>query len=106
MKDKIDLYKKVSLELLELLKNERLDNIDDKLEKRQIILKHINNIEEFRQLAHENGVVELEIEISQLFNTKVNKAKQELVDYRRSKVANNTYANLSKEKLNIFNKKV
>ena len=106
MKDKIDLYKDISLQLLELLKNDQLDNIDERLEQREIILKNINNHDEFIKLATENGIVELEKQISNLFNTKVNEAKQELIDYRKSKEANNTYVNLSKEKLNIFNKKV
>ena len=106
MTEKIDLYKKTSLELLELLKNEELDSIDEKLEQREVILKDIGDINEFRRLASENGVIVLEKEISHLFNTKVNEAKQELIEYRKSKQANSTYKNLSKEKLNIFNKKV
>lgn len=106
MKDKIDLYKKASLELLELLNNDQLDKIDEKLQNREDILKDVDNADEFINIATENGVLELEKEILNLFNTKVNEAKQELIDYRKSKEANNAYANLSKEKLNIFNKTV
>jgi hypothetical protein len=106
MKDKTDLYKEVSLELLQLLKDEGLDNIDDKLEQRAVILEGIDNIDEFRKLASKDGIIEIDKKISDLFNIKLNGAKQEIIGYRKSKQANNNYANLSKEKLNIFNKKV
>lgn len=106
MKEKIDFYKKISLELRELLKNKELDIIDEKLEQREAILKDLDDINEFRKLANENQVIDLETEIYHLFNIRVNEAKQELIDYKKSKEANNTYKNLSKEKLNIFNKKV
>jgi uncharacterized small protein (DUF1192 family) len=99
-------YKQISLNLIDKLKNNDIDDIDDFLDKRQDILENINNKKLFKKILIEDGIIEIDEKIHNLLKENIDKVKIEIKEHRKSKQANNSYINLKKEKLNIFNKKV
>lgn len=109
MKNIISSYKDLSEKILKLLESVEVDNdkLDKYLEKRQVLLEMINkkNIDIFRK-EYKANLSDIDIQIKELLQNKLDKSKRELAQYRKNQNGNIAYANMNKTKLNIFYKKV
>ena len=106
MKDKVDMYMKISLEIIEAFKIEDYDRVDVLLNKRQDIINGEENKEKLKIFLVEDGVLEIDKQISILFDESIMKIKKEIRKYRVTKIANNSYTNSNRKNLQIFHKKV
>ena len=106
MKDKVDMYMKISLEIIEAFKVEDYDRVDVLLNKRQDIINEEENKEKLKILLVEDGVLEIDKQISILFDESIMKIKKEIRKYKVTKIANNSYTNSNRKNLQIFHKKV
>lgn len=108
MENYIDLYKQVSNEILEALKYDKLENLDEYFEKRESIINELKlngSINEFREIYKEK-LYYIDNEIKVLVEEKILDVKKEIAEYKRSQNGNFTYANMNKTNFNIFSKKV
>ncbi|CEN89081.1 flagellar protein FliT [Paraclostridium sordellii] len=99
-------YKEISLDIIDNLEKNDSYDVNILLDKRQEILENINDRNLFKQILVEDGILEIDKKIHSLLKEKMIKIKMEIKEHKKSIQANNSYANFSKEKLNIFNKKV
>lgn len=99
-------YKQISLEIIDKLEKEDIYKISELLDKRQAILESISDTKLFKNILVENGIIKIDEKIYRLLKENIFKIKFEIKEHKKSKQANNSYINVSKEKLNIFNKKV
>ena len=106
MKDKVDMYMKISLEIIEAFKVEDYDRVDVLLNKRQDIINGEENKEKLKIFLVEDGVLEIDKQISILFDESIMKIKKEIRKYKVTKIANNSYTNSNRKNLQIFHKKV
>lgn len=108
MENYIDLYKQVSNEILEALKYDKLENLDEYFEKRESIINELESnesINEFRKIYKEK-LYHIDNEIKILVEEKMLDVKKEIAEYKRNQNGNFTYANMNKTNFNIFSKKV
>lgn len=108
MENYIDLYKQVSNEILEALKYDKLENLDEYFEKRESIINELElneTINEFRKIYKEK-LYHIDNEIKILVEEKMLDVKKEIAEYKRNQNGNFTYANMNKTNFNIFSKKV
>ncbi|MCC3869514.1 flagellar protein FliT [Terrisporobacter mayombei] len=106
MTEKINLYKEISLQIVESLKNEDIYILGKLLDKRQEILDNQIDNNEFKHKLINEGIIDIDRQIDELLKNNMAKIKQEIKEYRLSKKVNNSYMNYNKGNLNIFNKKV
>lgn len=104
-------YKEISLQLITRLENGELDTIEKLLDNRQEILNQEilndeSNKKRFKDILVKQGIMEIDKSIQDLFDENIVKVKNEILEHKVSKQANNSYINFNKNKLNIFNKKV
>lgn len=108
MENYIDLYKQVSNEILEALKYDKLENLDEYFEKRENIINELESnesINEFKKIYKEK-LYHIDNEIKILVEEKMLDVKKEIAEYKRNQNGNFTYANMNKTNFNIFSKKV
>lgn len=110
MESIVELYKKISLEILEILKNEEVDNykLDIFFNKRQTLIENLDKeykINDFRKI-YRLTLHTIDEEIKNLLEVKISHTKKELIIYRKNQKVNFAYANINKSNLNIFSKKV
>jgi len=108
MYKQLDLYKNLSMELLKLLKEDKFDEIDEMLDKRNLIIEEVDKKQqaEFKKLYVKSDVFEIDKELKNIFEKKISNIKDEIKTQKKIKQVNYSYINTSKENLNIFNKKV
>ncbi|HSQ88377.1 hypothetical protein [Romboutsia sp.] len=108
MYKQLDLYKNLSIELLNLLKEDKFDEIDEILDKRSLLIKEIykNQQTEFKKLYVESNAYDIDKEIKSIFEKKIGNIKDEIKIQKKIKQANYSYINKNVENINIFNKKV
>ncbi|MGL5755008.1 MAG: hypothetical protein ACRCYC_06745 [Paraclostridium sp.] len=99
-------YKEISIDIIDRLEKQDFDNISELLDQRQKILESINDTKLFKSMLIEAGIKEIDEKIYNLLKENIFKIKFEIKEHKKSKKANNSYINFTKEKLNIFNKKV
>lgn len=106
MKELAKKYKEISLDIIKNLEKDDSYDVNLLLDKRQGILDSINDRNLFKQKLVEDGILEIDEKIHYLLKKKIIEVKMEIKEHKKSIQANNSYVNFSKEKLNIFNKKV
>ncbi|MGX9758135.1 flagellar protein FliT [Clostridioides difficile] len=108
LNEKIDLYRDISIQIIDMLKEEEYEGITKNLEKRQDILDGIDlkDKEVFLNMYKSESLIELDKDIKELILINIEKVKKDLLEYNLTKQVNKVYSNLSREKINIFNKKV
>lgn len=106
MKELAKKYKEISLDIMKNLEKDDSYDVNILLDKRQEILNSVNDRNLFKQILIEDSILEIDKKIHSLLKEKMIKVKIEIKEHKKSIQANNSYANFSKEKLNIFNKKV
>lgn len=99
-------YKEISLELIEKLKSNDVDDINEMLDKRQEIIEDVIDEKAFKDILIKNGIKDIDNQIHVLLEEKIDEIKNKIKDHNKSKQANDFYMNFNKDKLNIFNKKV
>lgn len=106
MKKTTNEYKEISLELIEKLKSNDVDNINEILDKRQEIIENVSDEKIFKDILIKDGIKDIDNQIHLLLEEKITEIKNRIKDHNKSKQANDFYMNFNKDKLNIFNKKV
>lgn len=106
MKELAKNYKEISLDIIKNFEKDDSYDMNELLDKRQGILDRVNDRNLFKRMLNEVGILEIDEKIHSLLKGKMIKVKMEIKEHKKSIQANNSYVNFSKEKLNIFNKKV
>lgn len=104
--ENVNLYKKISLEIIEAINNDNIDILNELFDKRQYILDQETDKKSLKEELIKYGIVDIDNNIKDLLNKNINKVKDEIKEYKRSIQVNNSYIKNNKEILNIFNKKV
>ena len=104
--DNIKLYKKITLEIIQCLKEDKIEELEILFEKREKILQEEKNNKNFKDLMINIGIIDLDKTIKNLLNQNMIKIKLEIQKQKLSTITNNTYINNSQKKINIFNAKV
>ena len=102
----IDLYKKLTLEIIQCLKEDNIEQVDDLFKKRESILKEEKDNKTFKDSMINIGIIDLDKEIRVLLEQNMLKTKLEIQKHKISTITNNSYMNNTQEKINIFNAKV
>ncbi|MFD3157518.1 flagellar protein FliT [Haloimpatiens sp. FM7330] len=81
--------------MIEEASNEKIDNIGDLLEKRQEIINSINELnyskEEFKKVASDLDIVNLENELRGILENKKMECKREIDKVKKKKTAHQVY---------------
>ena len=104
--DNVNLYKEITLEIIQCLKDDKLELLEDLFNHRQDILDKEHNNKDFKESMIKVCIVDLDKTIKDLLHQNMIKTKLEIQRQKLSTVTNNTYINNSQKKINIFNKKV
>ena len=104
--DNIKLYKKITLEIIQCLKDDKIEELEILFEKREKILQEEKNNKNFKDLMINIGIIDLDKTIKNLLNQNMIKIKLEIQKQKLSTITNNTYINNNQKKINIFNAKV
>ena len=104
--DNIKLYKKITLEIIQCLKEDKIEELEILFEKREKILQEEKNNKNFKDLMINIGIIDLDKTIKNLLNQNMIKIKLEIQKQKLSTITNNTYTNNNQQKINIFNAKV
>lgn len=104
--DNIKLYKKITLEIIQCLKDDKIEELEILFEKREKILQEEKNNKNFKDLMINIGIIDLDKTIKNLLNKNMIKIKLEIQKQKLSTITNNTYINNNQQKINIFNAKV
>jgi len=104
--DNIKLYKQITLEIIQCLKDDKIEELDTLFEKREKILQQEKNNKNFKDLMINIGIIDLDKTIKNLLNQNMIKIKLEIQKQKLSTITNNTYINNNQQKINIFNAKV
>lgn len=106
MVDLAKLYKKISLDIIDKLEKHEIDEINELLDKRQELLESVSDAKLFKSMLIQDGILDIDKQIHNLLTENISKVKDEIKIHKKSKQANNSYMNFTKQKLNIFNEKV
>ena len=104
--DDINLYKSISLEIVEALENNNLELLEELFKKRQTILDNIKDEKILKENSIKSQILDIDNKIKTLLSIEIEKTKQEIKEHRRSMAVNNSYLQNNRQNLNIFNKKV
>ncbi len=104
--DNIKLYKKITLEIIQCLKDDKIEELENINKKREKILQEEKNNKNFKDLMINIGIIDLDKTIKNLLNQNMIKIKLEIQKQKLSTITNNTYINNNQQKINIFNAKV
>ena len=104
--DNIKLYKKITLEIIQCLKDDKIEELEILFEKREKILLEEKNNKNFKDLMINIGIIDLDKTIKNLLNQNMIKIKLEIQKQKLSTITNNTYINNNQQKIKILNAKV
>ena len=106
----IDKYKSISEEILKIVNSEEVDDfqLKIKLEKRQKLISSLQGqtLDSFRDYYKNNGLYDIDKKIKTKLNEHMIDVRKELSQYKLNKKGNTVYANMNKNNLNIFSRKV
>ena len=105
----LDYFKKYTTEMIFNLKNDDIDNFQMALEKREQIIKKIDELDfdkiEFRKISEELNIVSMNNELSEILIDKRDELKEKIMQLKKSQNASNAYQSILRGS-NIFSKKV
>ena len=104
--ENVNLYKEITLEIIQCLKDDKLEVLEGLFERRQDILDKEKNNKDFKESMIKVGIVDLDKTIKDLLHQNMIKTKLEIQKHKLSSLTNNCYINNSQKKINIFNAKV
>ena len=96
--DNIKLYKKITLEIIQCLKDDKIEELEILFEKREKILQEEKNNKNFKDLMINIGIIDLDKTIKNLLNQNMIKIKLEIQKQKLSTITNNTYINNNQQK--------
>lgn len=106
----INLYKEISEEILRILDTNDIDDVKvvQELKKRQELIDNLSGEElaDFRKVYKDKEVHKLDKSIKSKLGQEMIAVKKEISEFKINKTANSAYANMNKNNLNIFYKKV
>lgn len=106
----INLYKDITEKILEIVNNKELDDVELalQLEKRQELILSLQGqaLESFRKAYKNNGFYDMDENIKVKLKEHMISVRKELSEYKLNKTVNTAYANMNKNNLNIFSRKV
>lgn len=102
----IKLYKSISLDIIKLFEDDKLEELEHLIDKREKILKEEINNKEFKKILINEGVLNIDLTIKKLISENIMQVKQEIREHNLSKQASGSYMCTTKQKINIFNAKV
>lgn len=106
----IDKYKSISEEIFKIVNSEEVDDVQlkIKLEKRQKLISSLQGqvLDSFREYYKNNGLYDIDEKIKIKLKEHMIAVRKELSQYKLNKKGNTVYANMNKNKLNIFSRKV
>lgn len=101
--EEVKVWNELNLRIIEAIKNDKDDILDELFEKRQEILEKVD-IKDFKMALGDN--LEKDKEIQTLLSQEIQKVKQEIQKYKITQKANYNYKRNSNNKINLFNKKI
>ena len=104
--DNVKLYKEITLEIIQCLKDNDIDNLEKLFDSREKILEEQKDNRKFKESMLEIGIINLDKTIKDLLHQNMIKTKLEIQKHRLSTITNNSYMNTNTQKINIFNAKV
>lgn len=104
--DNVNLYKNITLEIIQCLKDDNIEVLEALFKKRQSILDEEKDNKQFKKSMINIGIIDLDKTIKDLLHQNMIKTKIEIQKHKLSTVTNNTYINNNQQKINIFNAKV
>ena len=99
--DNIKLYKKITLEIIQCLKDDKIEELEILFEKREKILQEEKNNKNFKDLMINIGIIDLDKTIKNLLNQNMIKIKLEIQKQKLSTITNNTYINNNQQKIKL-----
>lgn len=108
MQEKINLYKDITIKIIEMLSKQAYDEVDNLIQQRQCIINEVNineNVEEFKLLYKKYNINVLDKDIRCIMEKQLSEIKREIKEYKTNQQGNSTYVSIKKENLNIFSKK-
>ena len=104
--DNVNLYKKITLEIIDALKSDKIEYLEVLFNSREDILEKEKDNKNFKESMIDIGIIDLDKTIKDLLHQNMIKTKLEIQKHRLYSLTNNTYINNSQKKINIFNAKV
>ncbi|WP_394866627.1 hypothetical protein [Paraclostridium bifermentans] len=99
-------YKEISLTIINKLENKDFESTNYLLDMRQQILASVKDTKKFKEKLLKENIIEIDEKIKKMLELSQSDTKEKIKKLNKSKRANITYMNSSKEKLNIFNKSI
>ncbi|MEN8076975.1 hypothetical protein ABFP60_08420 [Clostridioides difficile] len=106
----INLYKEISKEILKILEADNIEDIKlvENFNKRQELIDSLSleELSDFKRAYSDEKVYKLDKEIKFKLGQQMIATKKAISEFKVGKKANSVYANMNKNNLNIFLKKV
>lgn len=106
----INLYKNISEKILEIVSSEEVDEkkLAIELNKRQELINNLKNdeLKIFKKAYKDEKIYEYDEKIKSKLKLYMISVRKQLSEYKLNKTVNAAYANMNKNNLNIFSKKV
>lgn len=108
MYNRIEEYKKYTLDMIETIDNNTPDyqyKVAELLDKRQAIIDSFltsNEMARFRVLYREHNINALDDKLKTLLTDELNKTKDDIIEQKKKRVANSAYTKINREGFNIF----
>lgn len=101
--EEVKVWNELNSRIIEAIKNDEDDILDELFEKRQEILEKVD-IKDFKEALGDN--LQKDKEIQYLLSQEIQKVKHEIQKYKITQKANYNYKRNSNNKINLFNKKI
>jgi len=109
LKSYLEYFKKCTVEMIEDLENDDLDNFEVVLNNRQQIIDKINDLNfnqnEFKEICEQLDIITLNNKLNKRAKDEKDKLKQKILGLKKSQSANSIY-NSNVNQSNVFSKKV
>lgn len=109
LKSYLEYFKKHTIQMIDELKSDDLNNFEVALNNRQQIIDKINDLNfnqsEFNEICEQLDIITLDSELNKITKDEKDKLKQKILGIKKSQSANTAYySNINKS--NVFSKKV
>lgn len=101
--EEVKVWNELNENIIEAIKNNKDDVLDELFEKRQEILEKVD-IKSFKKALGDD--LQKDNEIQNLLSQEIQKVKQEIQQYKITQKANYSYKRNTNNKINLFNKKI
>lgn len=110
LKVNLELYKELTLELIDSVEKDMLDDLDMLIQKRQNVINAVEQLtydgESFNEISIELNLMVLQKKLTELMNEKKNEIKSKIEKLGENKIANKSYNKRFAVDSIYFNKKI